>query len=141
MKYRGPKTTIDAIILEPNQAIVLIKRRAPPFKDSWALPGGFVELEERVEDAVIREVKEETGLTVKVLKLVGVYSDPKRDPRGHTISIAYLCKRTAGSLVGGDDAKDARVFKREDLPKMQLAFDHKVIIQDALQIADKENLW
>ena len=104
---------------------------------------GFVELGERVEDAVLREVKEETGLKVKIIKLAGVYSDPKRDPRGHTISIAYLCKRDeqGNYLKGGDDAKAAKVFKREEIQKMQLAFDHNLIINDALKLADKENLW
>jgi 8-oxo-dGTP diphosphatase len=143
VKYQSPKTTVDAIIIEPNAGLILIKRRNPPFQDLWALPGGFVELGERVEDAVLRETKEETGLTVKIIKLVGVYSDPDRDPRGHTISIVYLCKRVeqGENLRGGDDAKDAKVFKRDEIKKMQLAFDHNIIINDALKLVDKENLW
>ncbi|NVM54411.1 MAG: NUDIX hydrolase [Candidatus Helarchaeota archaeon] len=143
VKYRGPKTTVDSIILEQNQSIVLIKRKNPPYQDYWALPGGFVELGEKVEDAVIRETKEETGLTIEILKLAGVYSDPKRDPRGHTISIAYLCKRQdhLDNLKGGDDAKDAKVYKRDEIEKLQIAFDHKIIIHDALKIADQDKLW
>ena len=143
MPYQSPKTTVDAIIIESNAQIVLIKRKNPPFQDYWGLPGGFVDLGERVEDAVLREVKEETGLKVKIIKLAGVYSDPKRDPRGHTITIVYLCKRDEQGdyLKGGDDAKDAKVFKREEIKKMQLAFDHNLIINDALKLADKENLW
>ncbi len=143
MTYRGPKTTVDAIILEPNGSIILIKRGDPPYQDQWALPGGFVELGEKVEDAAKREVKEETNLRVEIIKLVGVYSDPERDPRGHTISIAYLCKRDnqGDALKGGSDANEAKVFQRNTLQKLELAFDHKTIISDALEIADQEKLW
>ena len=93
MKYKGPRTAVDSIILEDNESVVLITRANPPFQHSWALPGGFLELGERVEDAVIREAYEEAGLKVKIIKLVGVYSAPDRDPRGHVVSIAYLCKK------------------------------------------------
>lgn len=141
--YRGPKTTVDAIILEPNESLVLVIRGNPPYQGQWALPGGFVELGEKVEDAVRREVKEETNLTVEIIKLSGVYSEPNRDPRGHTISIAYLCRRnnTSDILKGGSDAKEAKVFQREALKKLQLAFDHERIINEALEIADQEKLW
>jgi len=143
LKYQGPKTAIDAVIIDENETVVLIRRRNPPYQNHWALPGGFVELEEKVEDAVIREAKEETGLDIKIVKLVGVYSDPNRDPRGHVISITYLCKRTdrAENPHGGDDAKEAKVFNRRDLEKIQLAFDHKLIIQDAFKLADQGKLW
>lgn len=143
LKYQWPKTAIDAVIIDESETVVLIRRRNPPYQNHWALPGGFIELGEKVEDAVIREAKEETGLDIKILKLVGVYSDPNRDPRGHVISITYLCKRSdrAATPSGGDDAKEAKVFNRDDLEKIQLAFDHKTIIQDALKLADQENLW
>ena len=143
MKYKSPKTTIDAIILEPNESIILVKRRNPPFQEYWALPGGFVDLGEKVEDAVIRESKEETGLDVEIIKLVGVYSDPDRDPRGHTISIVYLCRKRnpEDTPKGGDDAKEAKVFTREEIANMKLAFDHGIILRDALEIADQDKLW
>ena len=143
MKYRGPKTAIDAVILEPNESIILITRKFPPYANHWALPGGFVELGEEVEDTVRREVREETNLNIEIIRVIGVYSDPERDPRGHVISIAYLCRRKNGvqSLKGGDDAKVAKVYQREQLEKLDLAFDHKIIIRDALKIADQEKLW
>ncbi|RLF87536.1 NUDIX hydrolase, partial [Thermococci archaeon] len=99
----------------------------------WALPGGFVEYGEKVENAAVREAKEETGLDVELLKLIGVYSDPNRDPRGHTVTIAFLA-RGKGRVKGGDDASEARVFKFEEVKNLKLAFDHKEIIEDALRI-------
>ena len=143
LKNKWPETAIDAVIIDENETVVLIKRRNPPFQNHWALPGGFVELGEKVEDAVLREAEEETGLPVRILKLVGVYSDPKRDPRGHVISITYLCKRidSEENPQGGDDAKEAKVFNRQELENIQLAFDHNLIIQDAFKLADQENLW
>ena len=143
MKHQWPETAIDAVIIDENETVVLIKRRNPPYQNHWALPGGFVELGEKVEDAVLREAEEETGLHIRILKLVGVYSDPNRDPRGHVISITYLCKRLALAEQphGGDDAKEAKVFNRPELENIQLAFDHSLIIHDALKLADEENLW
>ena len=93
MRYKSPKLTVDAIITK-NDKILLIKRRRKPFKDFWALPGGFVNYGEKVEDAVIREVLEETNLECKIEKLLGVYSDPNRDPRGHTVSFENHKRRT-----------------------------------------------
>ena len=129
--YRNPALTVDGVLIEDGR-ILLIKRGREPFKGKWALPGGFVEYGERVEDAVIREFKEETGLDTEIKALVGVYSDPKRDPRGHTVSIAYLLERKGGELKGGDDASDAAFFPIDDLP--ELAFDHAKIIGDALRL-------
>ncbi len=129
--YRNPALTVDGVLIEDGR-ILLIKRGREPFKGKWALPGGFVEYGERVEDAVIREFREETGLDTEIKGLVGVYSDPKRDPRGHTVSIAYLLERKGGELKGGDDASDAAFFPIDDLP--ELAFDHAKIIGDALRI-------
>jgi 8-oxo-dGTP diphosphatase len=122
--------TVDAVILKENK-IVLIKRRNAPFKEYYALPGGFVDYGEKVEDAVIREVKEETGLKTKIEKLVGVYSAPDRDPRGHTITIVYKLNITGGKLRSGDDAKEIGLFALDKLPK--LAFDHEEIIGDFIK--------
>jgi 8-oxo-dGTP diphosphatase len=130
MRYHSPKLTVDGILVEEKR-LLLIKRNHDPFKDEWALPGGFVEYGETTEDAIIREMKEETGLITKVCTLSGVYSDPKRDPRGHTVSIVYIVKKDGGTLEGGDDAAEARFFALEQLPS--LAFDHHQIIKDAFR--------
>src|SRR3989344_8695716 len=119
MKYKIRATTTDAIILKGNK-ILLIKRRNNPSKGMWALPGGYVDFNESVENACKREVKEETGLNVKKLRLLGVYSDPKRDQR-RTVTIAFIASST-GHAKAGDDAADARWFHLNKLPK--LAFDH-----------------
>ena len=129
--YRNPALTVDGVLIEGGK-ILLIKRGREPFKGKWALPGGFVEYGERVEDAVVREFREETSIETGIKALVGVYSDPKRDPRGHTVSIAYLLEKKGGELRGGDDASDARFFSIEEMP--ELAFDHAKIIEDALRI-------
>ena len=130
MEYKTPKLTVDGIIIK-DEKIVLIKMKNDPFKGRWALPGGFVEYNEKVEDAAIREVKEETDLNCKVVKLLGVYSDPARDPRGHTVSIVFLLKAVDGMLKGGDDADDAKFFELKGLPN--LSFDHDKIIKDFLR--------
>ena len=134
-KKRYPRVTVDAIIME-DEKILLVQRGNPPFKDHWALPGGFIELAERVEDAVIREIKEETNLDIRIDKLFNVYSKPDRDPRGHIITIAYICSRknTEQQAIGGDDAKKAHFFNIRELKKLKLAFDHDKIIADYLKV-------
>jgi len=127
MNHKKPSITVDGIIIKDNK-ILLIKRRNNPFKNNWALPGGFVEYNEKCEDAVVREIKEETNLDTKIIRLFGVYSDPERDPRGHTISVIYLLKIVSGKPHSGDDAKEIDYFSFENLPK--LSFDHDKIIQD-----------
>jgi len=129
--YRNPSLTVDGIILK-NEKILLIKRKNPPFKGGYALPGGFVEYGEKVENAVVREVEEETGLLTKIDRLVGVYSSPDRDPRGHMVSIVFSLKVTGGSLEGCSDAESADYFEIDDLPP--LAFDHGDIIADFLEM-------
>ncbi len=133
---KTPYLTTDGIVEIYNDAqqllgIVLIKRKYPPL--GLALPGGFVEIGEKVEDACVREMKEEISLDVEIQALLGVYSDPKRDERFHTVSVVYLCK--AYSMPkGADDAKEAMVVKLEDLKTQKLAFDHKEIIEDYLKL-------
>lgn len=129
--FQSPKLTVDGMLIEAG-SVLLVRRRNPPFDGFWSLPGGFVDSGETVEAACAREVLEETGLEVKVKKLVGVYSKPGRDPRGHTVSIAYLVERVGGEISAGDDAKEAEFFPLSKLPK--LAFDHKEIIGDVKKI-------
>ncbi|MEA2053695.1 MAG: NUDIX hydrolase [Candidatus Thermoplasmatota archaeon] len=126
---KSPKLTVDGVVIK-DKKILLIKRKNDPFKGRWALPGGFVEYGETVEEAVVREVKEETGLETTVQSLLGVYSDPDRDPRGHTVSIAYLLSVKKGLPKGGDDASDTKFFDLNALPP--LAFDHAQIVRDAV---------
>jgi 8-oxo-dGTP diphosphatase len=125
---RPPLLTVDAVV-EREGKILLIKRGNPPFKESWALPGGFVEYGERVEDAVVRELLEETGLRIMLKGLLGVYSEPGRDPRGHVVSICYIAEGE-GEVREGSDAAEARFFKPEEIDFDNLAFDHKKIIED-----------
>jgi 8-oxo-dGTP diphosphatase len=127
MKPITPLLTVDTVIIHIGK-IVLIRRNNPPFQGHFALPGGFVEVGETVEAAAIREAKEETGLDVRLLKLLGVYSDPSRDPRGHTVSVCFLAEGS-GNLQAGSDAKDTGLFGIEEIP--ELAFDHNKIIEDS----------
>jgi 8-oxo-dGTP diphosphatase len=130
MNSEFPRLTVDGIIIIDNE-ILLIKRKNDPFRNQWALPGGFVEYGETTTEAVCREINEETGLHTEIISLFGVYSDPRRDPRGHTVSIVYLLKKNGGELHGGDDASDARFFPLDHIP--DLAFDHAHIITDVIR--------
>lgn len=130
MKQKSPALTVDGVFLE-GRSILLIQRKHEPFQGAWALPGGFVEYGETTENAIRREMVEETGLKISVRRLLGVYSDPARDPRGHTITVVYLLDRVGGTLTAGDDAGNVRFFKADELPK--LAFDHLVIVKDAFR--------
>ena len=130
MSFKSPRLTTDGVIIKDNK-LLLIKRKNEPFKNKWALPGGFVEYGEKVEDSVIREVFEETSLKTKIINFFNVYSDPDRDPRGHTITLVYLLKEIGGKLKGRDDASEAKFFDLNNLPN--LAFDHKKIINDVLR--------
>ncbi|MBC7110388.1 MAG: 8-oxo-dGTP diphosphatase [Archaeoglobi archaeon] len=130
---RCPLLAVDGVLIEEGR-VLLVRRLKEPFKGMWALPGGFVEVGETVEDAVKREVREETGLEVEVEKLVGVYSDPERDPRGHVVSVAFLLRRTGGELSAGDDAERVAFHPLERLP--ELAFDHERILRDALKLLE-----
>ena len=124
--FRNPLPTVDVIIETEPGTVVLIRRRNPPH--GWALPGGFVDYGERLEDAARREAKEETGLDVTLGRQFHTYSDPRRDPRHHTITTVYLGK-AEGTPVGADDAVEARVFSLDALPT-PLCFDHGDILED-----------
>jgi len=128
---KKPTLTVDAIIKVNDDKIVLVKRKNPPYKGWWALPGGIVEYGETVEEAVKREVGEETGLEIEIEKLVNVYSDPKRDPRGHFISICFLCRKTGGTLRAATDAANVSTFSLKEVKNLKLAFDHKKMLEDA----------
>ena len=127
-----PFLTVDGIIkvFKPEfKGIVLIKRKNPPL--GYALPGGFVDYGESVEEALIREMKEETNLDIKIEKLLGIYSNPKRDPRLHTASAVFVCKANDFPKAG-DDAKETFVIKLEEIPWDKLVFDHAQILKDFL---------
>ena len=134
MAIKTPFLAVDGIIKlfdekENFKGIVLIERKNEP--RGLALPGGFVDIGETVEEALIREMKEETNLDVEILSLVGIYSDPKRDPRFHTVSIVFSCK-AYGKPKAQSDAKDVNIFKLEEIPFDKLVFDHKKILLDYL---------
>ncbi len=134
IKY-GPKpaVAVDGLIVQ-HQKLVLIRRKNPPYKGMYALPGGFVEYNETTEKAVLREILEEVGVKTRIKKLVGVYSDPNRDPRGHVVSTAYELEIISGTLKAGDDAAEFELVPINKIPKIiaELAFDHDMIIQDFL---------
>ena len=117
MAYKSPRLTTDGAILKDGE-ILLIKRKNEPFKGKWALPGGFVEYGEKVEDAVIREINEETGLVTKIKEIIGIYSDPNRDPRGHTVTIVFLLDVLSGKIHAKDDADEAKFFALNNLPDL-----------------------
>jgi len=123
-KYKHPSPTVDIIIEMQGGGIILIKRKNPPF--GWALPGGFVDYGESLEDAAAREAREETSLDITLTSQFHTYSDPQRDPRKHTITTVYLAK-AEGTPVAADDAQEIGIFTRENLP-LPLAFDHRKIV-------------
>ncbi len=128
-KYRNPVPTVDIIIeidYNGTRGIVLIKRKNPP--RGWAIPGGFVDYGESLEDAAMREAKEETSLDVELIRQFHTYSDPSRDPRQHTVSTVFTA-RAEGKPQGMDDAEEAAVFTEADLPD-KIAFDHREILTD-----------
>jgi 8-oxo-dGTP diphosphatase len=124
---KTPLLTVDIIIKRHHDEIVLIRRKNDPYKGHYALPGGFVDVGETVENAAIREAKEETGLDINIERLVGIYSDRARDPRGHAVSICYLATGH-GTLCAGDDAEYAVSLPQDKIP--ELAFDHDQMITD-----------
>lgn len=140
-KYPRPAVTTDCVVFtkEEEPKVLLIQRGNEPYKGCWAFPGGFMNMEETAEECAVRELKEETGLTVKQIQQIGAYSKVNRDPRGRTISIAYLAIVDAPTAVSGmDDAAKAAWFPLSSLPN--LAFDHQDIMTDAIALFNKYTL-
>lgn len=126
--WRNPAPTVDVVIYDPDQGVVVIKRKNEPH--GFALPGGFIDYGEAAETAAVREMREETGLDVELLGVLGVYSRPDRDPRQHTISVVYVGRALdPGKLKAGDDAAAAAFYALERLPE-PMAFDHAEILAD-----------
>jgi UDPglucose 6-dehydrogenase len=126
--YYNPALAVNAIIYK-DKSILLVKRGVEPFKGLWSLPGGFVEYDETVEEALAREVEEETGLKVRPERLLGVYSNPTRSPVKHAITVCYTCIMLGGELKPSDECVEAKFFTLNNLPR-EMAFDHKKIVED-----------
>jgi len=124
--YKNPIPTVDIIIKIDNESILLIKRKKFPY--GWAIPGGYVDNNESLENAAIREAKEETGLDVTLLRQFHSYSEPNRDPRHHTISTVYIAIAN-GIPMAADDALEVKIFSKKNLPN-DIAFDHRQILYD-----------
>ena len=134
-KYPRPAVTADCIVItrEAEPEVLLIERGDEPFKGCWAFPGGFMNMDETTEQCAIRELEEETGLRVSEVYQIGVYSKVDRDPRGRTVTVAYLAiVEKPIAVTGQDDAAKAQWFPLSDLP--ELAFDHADIMQDAIKL-------
>lgn len=132
-KFRQPRLTVDVIIAVGGK-IVLIKRKNPP--PGWAIPGGFVDYGETLEQAVVREAKEETSLDLVDLRQFHTYSDPARDPRHHTVTLVFLAQGR-GEPRAADDALEIGLFSRDNLPE-PLAFDHRQILEDYFRAGRRE---
>ena len=132
----GPALTVDVILELPGDHLVLVQRRFPPI--GWALPGGFVDVGESLEQAAHREAREETGLDVTLTEQFRAYSDPDRDPRRHTVSVVFVAT-AEGEPQAGDDASDAKVFSVFALPA-PLCFDHEQILQDYIRTREQAGL-
>lgn len=139
IKYKIPSLTVDIFIYNEKNEFILIKRKNDPFKDCWALPGGFVDYGEKTDDAAVREAKEETSIDVELERLFNVYSDPDRDPRRHTVSIVYLARGNFDDAKADDDAKDIGVFSFDDLEKLDIAFDHMNILNEVKEYLENNN--
>ena len=138
-KYPRPAVTADCVVItnEPQPKVLLIQRAADPFKAAWAFPGGFMNMDETTKECAIRELEEETSLKVTTVHQIGAYSKVDRDPRGRTITVAYLAIIDSPKEVKGlDDAAKAEWFPITALP--QLAFDHYDIMTDAVKLFENE---
>lgn len=125
-----PLIALDSVVLDSDGRVLVIRRKNPPYQGQYALPGGFMEYGETVEQGAARELKEETGLVAVSQQLIGVYSNPDRDPRGHVVSIAFLTKVSHFDARAADDAMTAEFIGPEQID--QFAFDHRTILLDAL---------
>ena len=135
-KYPRPAVTADCVVIskESEPKVLLIQRGNEPYKGCWAFPGGFMDMDETTEQCAIRELEEETGLKVSSLQQIGAYSKVDRDPRGRTVTVAYLARVDAPvTVVAQDDAAQAKWFPLSALPP--LAFDHEEIMRDAVLLA------
>jgi 8-oxo-dGTP diphosphatase len=135
MNAEHPSLAVDCVVFDPRGRLLLIRRKHPPFRAQYALPGGYVECGETTEQAAARELAEETGLVAAEVSLIGVYSDPQRDPRGHVVSIAYRVAVAGYDPRAGDDAADAAFVA--DWEDLDLAFDHRKIVNDAVRKGPK----
>jgi 8-oxo-dGTP diphosphatase len=131
-KRKLPRLTVDTFIRDRRGRLLLVRRGRPPFQGRWGLPGGFCEYGETTEECGARETREETGVTVKIGRLLGVYSDPERDPRWHTVTVLYEARPVRGTARGSDDAAEARWFSPRELRGLEFAFDHGLIIRRQL---------
>jgi 8-oxo-dGTP diphosphatase len=131
MNPRNPSLAVDCVVFDPAGRLLLIRRKNPPFQGQYALPGGYVDYGESTEHAAARELSEETGLVAASFALVGVYSDPQRDPRGHVVSIAYRIETAGHDPHAGDDAAAAAFVAGWE--HLDLAFDHRSIVADAVR--------
>ena len=132
MERKRPWVAADSVVFDEHERVLLVRRKYPPFQGSFALPGGFVEVGESTEAAALRELREETGIEGASPRLVGVYSDPARDPRHHVVSIAYLVQPLSHDIRAGDDAAAAEFLANWE--QEPLAFDHRKVITDALRV-------
>jgi 8-oxo-dGTP diphosphatase len=132
LNHKQPSLAVDCVVFGAADRLLLIRRKNPPFQGQYALPGGFVDYGETTEQTAARELREETGLAAIDLTLVGVYSDPQRDPRRHTVGIAYLVTVSGAAAAAGDDASAAEFVA--DWRKETLAFDHDKIVADARKL-------
>lgn len=139
-KYPHPAVTSDCIVFNFEGdviSVLLIKRKNEPYKDCWAFPGGFINIDESAENAAVRELKEETGLDVVKIEQLKAYSNPERDPRERVITIAFIAESKIKEVEGSDDAKEAKWFDISNLPP--LAFDHEQILKDAIDRIKRQN--
>ena len=139
--HRNPSPTVDVAVIK-GERLLLVKRGRDPYKDSLALPGGFVEYGETVEETATREVLEETGVHITLEAILGVYSDPRRDPRGHTITTVFIARPVGGEPAGGDDAAEASWVDLKSLEREMLAFDHSKVVEDLIRwLKENSTFW
>lgn len=131
-QYSNPTPTVD-VILQRESNVLMIRRKNDPFKNYLALPGGFVNEGETIEEAMKREALEETSLEVEPIEILGAYSDPKRDPRKHIVTVVFIGIIVGGNSKAGDDAAKVEWIKLVDIQKQQIAFDHAQILRDYSQ--------
>lgn len=137
---KSPVLAVD-IIIEKNDKLLLVTRKGKPFEGKLALPGGHVELGETVEEAAIREVKEESGITVELRDILGIYSDPKRDPRQHIVTVVFIARCKDVKTKAGSDVSAAQWFDTDSIKKDYMAFDHFKILQDYIKWKESKGTY